>query len=221
MVSQLTSSLNATALSPGKVLTVLSEAPSAAGTSSRRFAIESDSVLVSVFATAMSGTLDIKVYTQAGDDDSQDVEVISFPTLNAPTSFLLLRKSAVVMQYVRIEAVYTGACTYVIKAKAISAGETSVSILSSGNFSATKTTITNISSPVIPAALTDRDGLILKHNSTTGILYLGESAVAANPTTGYPIYPGESLAMDIAAGAVVWGVANTPSIDVRILESGA
>jgi len=220
-MAQLTT-LNTTALSLGKVLTVLSEAPTAAGTSSRRFSIESDSVLVSVFATAVTGTVDIKVYTQAGDDDTQDVEVISFPTLSAPTSFLLLRKSAVVMQYVRIEATYTGSCSFTIKAKAINAGETSVSILSSGNFTASQNDVTNGAAElVIPVSLTDRDGLILKNNSTSGILYIGESSVAANSTTGYPIYPGESLAMDIAAGATVWGIADVPTLDVRILESGA
>lgn len=200
----------------------MNESPVASGVSSRRFAIESDSVLVSVFATAVTGSLDIKVYTQAGDDDTQDIEVISFPQLNAPTSILLLRKSAVVMQYVRVEATYTGACTFVVKAKAISAGETSVAILSSGNFSATQTNITNvIATPIIPVSLTDRDGLIIKNNSTGGILYLGESLAAANSSTGYPIYPGESIAMDIAAGAVVWGISDVPVIDVRILESGA
>ena len=220
-MSAQTTLLNQTSLSPGKALTVLSEAPAAAGTSARRFAVESDTILISLYASAVSGDVTVKVYTQAGDDDTQDVEVISFPVISAPTTELLLRKAAVVMQYVRVEVTYTGACNYTVKAKAIQSGETSVRLLGQNQATAYATTVNTSTGLLIPAALTDRVGIALHNTSAGTLVYLGFTNAEAISIDACELAPGEKAGLDVASGVAIYARAASGTVKVKIMEAGS
>lgn len=209
-----------TSLNLGKSLTVLNESPTAGGSKVVSFAIESDTVLTSLAVISISGSLDINVYTLAGDDGIRDL-LFSFPTITSSTN-LILKKAAIAMGYIQIEAIWSGACEFIVKARAIATGDANARILGSSAFRATQDTVSTVSpSLVIPAAFTDRNGLVLKNNNTgSGILYIAESAIGAAIATAYPIYPQESLGVDLAAGAEIWAIAASSPIDVRILEAG-
>ena len=208
-------------LKAGKELEVYNEAPTAGASESRSFRIDSDTVVVSVQATAVSGTLDIEVFTET--PGGQDLKIIDFPTISAPTTNLLLRKAATSMAPVRIDVTYTGACTFVIRARASDLGEASFKIsgaTSGDNFS---TSISGTASLIVPISLEDRNGLSIVNNSVAGILYVGFTSsvtVAAGPNAGTPVKPGGSFGLDIAAGLTLYGISDSGSLDIRILEVG-
>lgn len=202
----------------GKTETIINKVATVAGSVTEYFHIESDSVLMSLFADVVSGTLTVSVYTLT--EEGKEVGIVNFPVLAAPTSELLLKKAAAAMSRIKVVATYSGATTFEVRARSIGAGEASVKILGPANGEASKTSITNTATAVIPASTVDRTGMILKNWSQSGILYLGFTQAEANPTTGYPITPGESLGMDVAAGVVIWAVSDSGTIDVRIMEAG-
>lgn len=197
--------------------TLIDESTSGAGTTEVQASIEGDSVVISLFAEVVSGTLDVTVYTLT--EEGKELEIISFPQLTAPTSELLLKKAALAMSRIRVEAIYTGSATYEVRAKPISAGETSVRLLGASEGSASQTTVPDSVTVLIPAALTDRSGLIIKNFSQNKTIYLGFTSGEATYANGYPIGPGESMGMDLAAGVALYAIADTPSADVRIMEA--
>lgn len=205
------------ALAHGKTETILNEASSGAGSQTVEFTVESDSILISLFADVVSGSLTVSVYTMT--DSGKEVGVINFPVLSAPTSELLLKKAAAVMSRVRVVATYTGATVFEVRARGINAGETSVKILGASGGNVGPVSITATASLVFPISLTDRNGLIIKHNSPSGILYLGFSLAQATAVDGYPLYPYESLGIDLGGGATLYAMASTGTIDVRTMES--
>lgn len=207
-------------LPQGKTTVILDETVDAAGTTVREFGIDSDSVLISVFAEAVTGDLDIVVKTVTDDnEDIKQVPVITFPTITAATSNLIIRKAAAVMSRIRIEVTYTGTATYQVWARGIGTGEASVRILGANDGSASQLDVGTTATLLVPTALTDRSGIIVKNNGS-GTLYIGFTAGEATVAGGYPLTANESMGMDIAAGAEVYGVADAGTIDVRILEAG-
>lgn len=209
------------ALSMGKTLQVANSTQTSGGVEIRKFAVESDTVLISVWAAAVSGTVDVKVYTQAGDDDAQATEVINFPTILAPTTELLLKKAAVVMQYVRVEITYTGACTYTIKAKALSTGETSVRLLGQNAATAYATSIGTSATLLIPASITDRVGIALHNTSTIDLVYIGFTPAECTSVNAWEVSPGEKLGLDVASGVDVYARSAAGTIKIKILEAGS
>ena len=205
------------AVAQGKTNTIINESTTVAGIITEYFTVETDSVLISLYADVVSGTLDVSVYTLT--DNGKELGVITFPQLTAPTSELLLKKAAVVMSRVKVVATYTGATTFEVRARGISTGETSVKIIGAATGKTSKETVTTSTTILIPAALNDRSGLILKNFSTTGTLYIGYTLIEATSLVGYPISPGESLGMDISSGVAVYAVASAGTIDVRIMEA--
>jgi len=204
-------------LNQGLEATVLDEKPQQAGQVSRLIAIRSDAVLVSLFAASVSGTLDVNVY--AGTDGKEAL-LFSFPQLSAATSNLLLRRSSITPSTIRIEVIYSNAAEYTIMAKAVSAGSSDTKILGADSFRVSKSTVNTTAAVLIPAALTDRSGLVIKNWSTTQTVYLGESAGTAVAAVGYPLAPRDALAMDVAAGVEVYASSDVNGADVRIAESG-
>lgn len=198
----------------------LKEAPDAAGETSKEGSIRSDSLLVSLWVqNVSSGSLTITVYTLT--DEGKEVSVITFPAINAPTTNLLLRKSAVSLQRFRIVASYTGACDYEVYVRAIEgAGESSSRILGNNDWRVSQQTVGTVAVALIPASLDDRQGILVKNWSSTQTLYIAESAVKATVADGYPLAPRDALALDVAAGAEVWAVSSAPGADVRLAEAG-
>lgn len=202
----------------GKEHLLISESPSQAGSKTESIGIDSDSVLVSLFVTSITGTIDVTVYTEV--DTGQESEIISFPQINSSTANLLIRKAALSMDRVRVEAVYTGACEYSVRVRGIGAGEASVKIQGQSNASASQSNVETSAQVVIPSTLDDRVGLVLKNNSASGILYIGFTLAEATLGNAYPLAPGESLGMDLAAGQAIYGLSSSGTIDVRILQAG-
>lgn len=202
----------------GKTYTVMDEAPSAAGSITREFSIEADSVLVSLYVESISGDIDVQVYTLT--EQGKELEVITFPTISSPTTELLLEKAAAVMSRIKIVATFTAATVFEIRAKGISAGETSVRILGSAQGKTSQIDVgTGSPTILIPSALSFRAGVMIKNYSSTGVLYLGYTLAEAVTGNGWPLEPGQVFTADMASGAVLYGLADSGTIDVRIMEA--
>lgn len=202
----------------GKEFRLINETTTGAGSTAESIGIDSDSVLVSLFVEDISGTLDVVVYTDA--DDGQSLPIITFPVLTAATSNLLIRKAAVSMDRIRVVATYSGVSTYSVRVRGIGSGEASVTIKSQTSAVATQKNIGAATELLIGSNLDDRAGLILKNNSASSILYIGYTLAEATLANGYPIGPGESMGIDIAAGQSIYGVSSSGTIDVRLMEAG-
>jgi len=206
-------------LTTGKEVQVLKETTAAAGTKSVIFSVDAENLLVSAAIVSTSGDVNIKVYTQGGDD-GQELEIISFPTISSPTSSLVMKKTAQTLQRVRVEVTYTGACSFNIRARGISGASGGVSILGSSSATASAATVTTTAAILVPSALTDRKGVVVKNNNLSGTMYVGFAMAQASSSVGYPVGPQEALALDVDSGVEVYAVADAGTIDVRLLEAG-
>lgn len=199
---------------------LISESTGGAGSTSREGSIQTDSLVATLWVDAVtSGQLSVTVYTLTAT--GKEVELFSFPDITAPSSFLLLKKSGISMQRFRVVATYTGQCQYEVYIRAVEgAGESSSRILGSNDWRVSQTTIGTTASILIPAALTDRQGVVLKNWSSVANVFVAHSSAAATTSVGYPLAPRDGLALDIAAGAEVWGISDTVGADMRIAEAG-
>jgi hypothetical protein len=207
-------------LPTGKMLTVYKEVSAAAGIYSRTFTLDADAVLVSLFVSSIStGSLDVVIYTET--EEGKEYLVGTFPSITSATSNLLIKKSAVALSRIRIQATLVGGpATYEIRARGIAIGEASVRIQGAVSGSSSSVTATNTTGVLIPSNLADRTSLIIKNNSNAGTLFIGFTPAEATLTNGYPLGPHESLGIDIEAGTVIYSVADVPSIDIRLLQAG-
>lgn len=207
-------------LHPGTQERVLNEITIGAGQVEREGSIQSDSLLATLYVSSISsGTLTLSVFTLT--DTGKEVLLFSFPVISAPTVDLLLKKSGISMQRFRVQATYTGVCQFEVYIRAVEgAGESSSHILGSSSLTTSSALITTSPSALIPSALTDRNGLVIKHWGGTGNLFVSES-IAKLPADAYPLGPKDAIAMDIAAGVTIYAVSDSGAIDVRIAESGA
>lgn len=198
----------------------ISEVTVGSGVTSKEGSTRTDSILVSLWVpTVTSGTLEVVIYTLS--DTGKEVDIITFPPISAGTTSLLLRKSAVTLQRFRIEATYTGIVEYEVYVRAISgAGESSARILGSSNWAVSQLTVGTTATELVPAALTDRSGIVVKNWSSTATVYIAESMANAQVSIGYPLAPRDALALDIAAGASVWAISDTPGADMRLGQAG-
>jgi hypothetical protein len=181
----------------GREFLLISDNKAEAGTTVETIGIASDSVLVSVFCKSVTGTLQIRVFTEV--DVGEDVEIITFPEITTATANLLIRKAALSMDRVRVEAVYSGASEYSVRIRGIGAGETSVRIEGQTSATASKEDIGTTPQIIIPSDMEDRTGLILKNNSTFCI-DTGEpsTSVSIPSLTTRPLPPRLTLASKIA-----------------------
>lgn len=207
-----------TPLDLGKELGVAKESPTTGGSEVYEFSLDSEAVLISLFVAATSGDVNVSVNTEGAQ--GQDVEVIVFPTITAPTSELLLRKTASVLRKVRVYITYTGACTYDIRARGVSGGASSFKILGNSNILMSQIDASTTPIALIPASLTDRASVAIKNYNTTGVLFLGGTAGEADPTIGWPVGPQESYVVDVSAGQEIYGRSDAGTIDVRLSETG-
>lgn len=203
----------------GTQVRLVNEVTTSAGASIREGSVQSDSILVTLFVNSVtSGTLTVTVNTLT--DNGKEVDIISFPTISAPTTDLLLKKSGVTMQRFKVTATYTGVCDYEVYVRAMNgAGESSVRIIGSSNLETSAVTVTSTPSILVPAALTDRNGLSLLNYQGAGNLFISES-LAKLVTDAWPIAPGGGWSLDIAAGVVIYAVSDGAALDVRIAQSG-
>lgn len=198
---------------------ILRESPTQAGSISREGSINSDSLLATLWVDAVtSGTLSVSVYTLT--DNGKEVLLFSFPSISAGTTDLLLKKSGVSMQRFRIQATYTGECSYEIYVRAIEgAGESNVKIIGSASLYTSSSPVTSTPAVLIPAALTDRNGMTIKNYSGGSTLFVSED-ITKLPLDAWPITSGEVWSMDVGAGVTIYAVSASNPLDVRIAESG-
>lgn len=209
------------ALNPGKTERLIAETTTGAGQTSREGAVISDSILATLWVDNIgSGTLTVTVYTLT--DAGKEVELFSFPALTAPTSNILLKKAGISLQRYRVRATYTGACSYEVYIRAVSGiGESSTKILGSQNWEVNQITVGTTAQILIPAAIFDRRGFIIRNYSSSGqILYVAQDLASATPAKGFPIPPGETFAVDVASGAEVYAVSTGPNTDIRYAQAG-
>jgi hypothetical protein len=199
---------------------LITETTTGAGTTAKEGSIASDTLLVSLWVDYVSsGDLTVQVYTLTSE--GKQVQTITFPVLATGTTELLLKKSAISLQRFKVVVTYTGVCSYEIYTRAISAGETNAKILGNATWSVNKATIGVTPQLLIPGALADRRGLVIRNNSSSNqIVYVGESAAAATIANGFPIIPGESFAVDLESGAAVYAVSDLAGADVRYAQAG-
>lgn len=207
-------------LSLGKQRKIMDVSATAAGVSTECFIIDTDSVEVAVWVESTAGDLDIVVST-VGDEDNRKFPIVTFPTISVPTSQLLLRKSVLSLQRVEVRATYSDAVDFCIIVRAINGADAVVSISPPSTLRASQIDVDTSAKLVIPAALEDREGLLLKNNSNSGILYIGGTAGESAIGIGMPLGPGEPLGIDIAAGQEIWMTGSEVGIDLRILEAGS
>lgn len=206
-------------LYPGTQQQVITETTSQPNTTTREVSVLSDTVLTSLYVTSVtSGTLQVNIYTLT--DVGKEVLLYSYPLLSVGTTDLLLRRASVCLQRVRIEAIYTGVCSYEIYARAISGGLSDARIIGSTNWETDQITVGTSPIILIPAVLTDRNGVVIKNWSTTQNIFVAESSAKLVANKGYPLAGRDGLALDIAAGAAIWIVSDSPGADVRIAQSG-
>lgn len=197
----------------------MGESPNAAGSLSRIFTLDSDTFQTSLFVSSISGSLTITLSTITGE--GKEKEVITYSPVTSPSTQLDLKRAATAMGVIKATAVFTGACSFELRAKGLSNGQMSATIQSATTAKASQITVNTTPIILLPAALVDRKGVIIKNNGNgTHILYLGFSGAQASTGTGYPIGKGEALALDVAPGAVLWAVSGNGEIDVRIIEAG-
>lgn len=205
---------------PGTQEGLISETTSGPGSTVREGSIQSDSLLVTVWVDSVtSGDLTVSVYTLT--DTGKEKLIISFPTIAAPSTELLLRKSAVAMQRFRVVASYSGVCAYEIYVRAIEgAGEASARILGSTNWRVSQLTVGTTPTILIASSLVDRQGVLVKNWSATQTVFIAETVLKATVADGYPLAPKDALALDVAAGSAVYAVSDSAGADCRIVEAG-
>jgi hypothetical protein len=171
-----------------------------------------------VFVRALSGTIKIDVYTVSQDGA---LKIIDFPLLSITSTELLLKQASATLSNLRVVIQYTGDCDFDFVIKGTSGGTTSNTVvLGAANATSYKVTATTAAAALIPTALSDRRGLIIKNWTVGSTLYVGYSIAEANSATGWPMTYSETLSIDLEAGQTIYGVAASGTIDVRVQEAG-
>lgn len=207
------------ALNPGRAEQVVKETTTGPGTTVKDGSILADSLLISVAIDSItSGSLSVIVYNLT--DSGDEVELMVFPTISGPTTEVYIRKLRLSAPNYRVKITYTGVCSYEIQAKAVTgSGEIAASILGSNTWSVGQTTIGTIPQILIPAAIIDRRGFIIR-NYSANVIFVAPDIITATTVLGFPIPPGETLAVDLASGAEIYAVSSEAGADVRYAQAG-
>lgn len=206
---------------PGSQIRILEETTPGAGTTSRECSVQSDTVLATLWVESIAGSLDVTIYAFTDDDHARRVAIASFPSITAPTTFLLQKRGSIATSRVQVEAVYTGIVNYEIYIRAIQAGLVDTRILGANTLRMSQKDVTAVVSTLLPASLTDRAGIVVKNWSAAGTAFLGGVAGEATQAAGFPLGPKDALAVDLAAGQAVWAISDGGTIDIRISEAGS
>jgi len=205
-------------LEVGRERQVIREVATAAGTQERVFEMYSDTLLVSLHALSVVGTLKVEVFTESSD--GQEVRIIEFPELSAATSDILLRKASASMERVIIKITYSDACSYVIRARGTATGESSFKILGANDLRTTKVVLGTTAMIILPSTLTDRATVAIRNYTTTATIEIASTAALLATNDAWPLGPGESVVIDVQAGQDIYGISTEVGTDIRIMETG-
>jgi hypothetical protein len=207
----------------GRTLVLFDGTLTGSGTTSVDFVVHSDTLLLSVYVRDIpSGTLTVScdTFTVTGEDNT----VIAFPVITAPSTELLLRKAAVTLSNCRLDLAHTADVEVQIVAKGIATGDLNVKIAGASAAKASSKSLTG-TSPVllVGASLNDRSGIVVKNFNTSGTFYVGFSIAGTTVANGYPLAPGEALAVDLSAGQEIYVVkgAAPATLDIRLIEAAS
>lgn len=197
----------------------ISETTPGAGSTIVEGSTRTDSILVSLWVgNVTSGQLVLTVYTLT--DGGKETAIVNFPAVTSGTTDILLRKAAVSLQRFRVEATYDDITTYEVYVRAVTgSGEANATISGSTSFSTQKTLVGSTPTILIPFSLDDRNGMSILNTSPSTLMWISESS-AKLPLEAYPIYPGQSFALDVSAGVVIYAQADSGTIDIRIAQAG-
>lgn len=207
-------------IEPGSQIRLISETTSAAGVTEKECSVQSDTVLVTLWAEALTGSLDVTVYSFTDDEHSRKVALFSFPSLSSPTTFLLQKRASVTTSRVLVVVTYSGAANYEIYLRAVQAGLVDTRIVGANSLRMSQKDITPAVDTILAASLTDRAGIVIKNWSGAATVFLGGSAAQATTSNGYPLGPKDALAIDLAAGQALYAASDAGTADIRISESG-
>jgi len=197
------------------------------GSADVQFETLSDSLLVTLFAEVLTGTLDVSIWaiTVGGPADStpaQEIKLFSFPTISAPSTDLLIQTAAAVTQRLRIKATWIGAAKFDVQARAIDGGTSKSQVITAGALVMDKVTI-NAGAPqiLIPFSLTESVGFLVKNWSSNGaVVYVAETTAKATPSLGFPIAPGDTFDVSVKAGQAYYASSSINGADLRIIKGG-
>jgi hypothetical protein len=226
-------------INTGTQVRFINETTVGAGTTSLDGSLKGDSLLASLYVDSISsGTLTVSVFTLT--DSGKEALLFSFPIVAAPTASLLLKASGISLQRFRVQADYTGICTYEVYVRSIdgvgtqdinvlgqpiqvtvASGNIDVRILPPSVWQTSQVTVGTSAVTIIPAALTDRKGLLVKNWSSTTDCYIAESLPAASTATAYPLSARDAIAIDLTAGTAVYGITVSGTADIRIVQAGS
>jgi hypothetical protein len=204
-------------LEQGRTLTVISETVYGSGVTQKTFATISDGAVLSLFVSAITGSLSIRVLTETADGKSY--ELFTFPEITAPTSGLTLKTAAPTMGNIRVEATYNGSVSYEVHARGVASGEVSAKVVSPSRADVGKVLVSTVPTLIVPSSNSNRSAILLRNLDENGTLYIGFTENQASEATGWPVLPGESFMLNISGGQAVYGIGTVSPMDVRYVEA--
>lgn len=214
-------------LNKGVQKSVLSKNELSAGYDEVTLAVDTDSVLTTLFVESLTGSLNVDVYaiTVGGTGDStppHEVLLYSFPTITSPTANLLVQTAAAVTKKLRIKATWTGPAKFDVQARAIDGGASKTQVITAGSIEMDQVTINSGPAQVlIPVSLVDEVGFLVKNWSSNGaVVYVAETAGKATTSKGFPLAPGDSFDVSVKAGQAYYATATIDGADLRIVKGG-
>jgi hypothetical protein len=193
--------------------------PMAAGTYRKAVSLSSEGCMLALWVSSCSGTISVSVSTLTSN--GREVPLISFPTLTAGTSQLLIKKASDVLSRIVVTVIITGVADFDLSIKGTKLGQVSVKDTPASGARALK--LTAISTPSLLTGSTplERVGLILKNIGPAATVYLGFTLSEAASGTGWPLAIGETIAMSLSGGQALYAVTDGGTADIRCLESGS
>ena len=209
-------------LNQGVQYGLLNESPTAAGSVEANVAIQSDAVLVTLFAASVSGTLDVSVYSiiHVAENEHKAL-LLSFPQLSASTASLVIKRSSITTANLQVEVSYSDACTYEVQVRAVSSGSSDTKLLGADTLQMSQKTVTSTAVALLPTVLTDRSGVVIKNWSVGTDIFVAETPAKATPALGYPLAGRDAIAVDISAGSTLYASTSSGTADIRIAETGS
>lgn len=196
----------------------------ASGSADAIVVVQSDSILVTLFATTVGGTVDVEVYaiTQGGpgtSDPAHEALLFAFPQLSAPSGSLLLQTAAATTARVRVKATWTGAAKFDVNARAINGGSSNTRVVAATT-AVTDAMSVNTGTPqiLIPPSLVDGIGFLVKNWSSNGaLIYISEDPTKI-PSQAWVLTPGETFDISVKGGQTWFAASSIDGANLRIVR---
>ncbi len=205
----------------GKTRNIITESPTASGTTTQRFNLEGDSLVVSLFVSAISGTLDVTVNTYAPGISTAKTDIIVFDQVSSTTSELVIRSASTALSEIEVVVTYSAACTYSIAAKSMTSAS-SIGLVGgaagglSGGLEGTLTVTSTAALAKVGSSNLANRLLVTIFNDAPDNVYWGYNSTVTY-LTGTPIHPGECKELPVGP-ANIYLVAKSGNKSVRITE---